>query len=61
MLMGWPVADPFIIAAASVHECTVVTEEKFKADGARIPTVCKEFGVDCINVEGFLERERLRF
>jgi len=56
---GLPVADPFIIASAKIHEGTVVTQESYKPGGARIPTVCKEFDVDCVNIEQFLERENL--
>ncbi|MGB2805239.1 MAG: DUF4411 family protein [Candidatus Zixiibacteriota bacterium] len=58
---GLPVADPFIVAAARVHKASVVTREYFKAGGARIPTVCKEFDVKCINVEQFLAREKLKY
>lgn len=61
ILRGLPVADPFIIAAAKIHKGTVVTQESFKTGGARIPTVCNEFGVACINVELFLEREKLKY
>ncbi|MGO9137215.1 MAG: PIN domain-containing protein [Syntrophales bacterium] len=61
MLKGYPVADPFIIAAAKAHKGIVVTQETFKASGARIPTVCGEFDVACINVEQFLEKEQLKY
>ncbi|MCX5914070.1 MAG: DUF4411 family protein [Deltaproteobacteria bacterium] len=61
ILKGLPVADPFIVAAAKIHEGTVVTQESLKAGGARIPTVCKEFDVSCINMEQFLEKEKLKY
>jgi len=61
ILKGLPVADPFIVAAAKVHKSSVVTREIFKDKGARIPTVCKEFGVTCINVEQFMEKEKLKY
>jgi hypothetical protein len=61
ILKGMPVADPFIVAAAKIHEGTVVTQESFKSGGARIPTVCKEFDVAFINIEEFLEREKLQY
>lgn len=61
ILRGLPVADPFIVAAAKIHESTVVTQESFKNAGARIPTVCNEFDVACINIEQFLEMENLEY
>ena len=61
ILKGLPVADPFIVAAAKIYESTVVTQESLKAGGARIPTVCKEFDVACINMEQFLEKEKLQY
>jgi hypothetical protein len=61
ILKGLPVADPFIVAAAKVLTGAVVTQEVFKEGGARIPTVCKEFDVECINIEQFLERESLKY
>ena len=60
-LQGKPVADPFIIAKAKVLESCVVTQEVFKANAAKIPNVCKHFGVDCLNLEGFMEREDWTF
>ena len=61
ILLGLPVADPFIVAAAKVLNGSVVTQEIFKEGGARIPTVCREFDVECINMERFLEREELEY
>jgi predicted nucleic acid-binding protein len=61
MLKGLPVADPFIIAAAKVHKCCVVTQESFKSGGARIPTVCDDLKVKCINLESFLAQEQLGY
>ena len=61
ILKGLPVADPFIVAAAKTHKGTVVTQESFKSGGARIPTVCKEFDIAFINVEEFLEKEKLQY
>jgi hypothetical protein len=60
-LRGQPVADPFVIACASVLGGTVVTEESSKPNSARIPTVCSHFGVACTNVEGFLSENRWKF
>ena len=62
-LKGMPVADPFVVAKArliGVGGC-VVTEEVHKPNAAKIPNVCEHFGVDCTNLEGFMERERWQF
>lgn len=61
MLKGLPVADPFVIAAAKVHQGCVITDELLKKGGARIPTLCRDFGIECINVEEFLSRENLKY
>ena len=61
ILKGMPVADPFIIAAAKSKGFCVVTQESNKSKGARIPTACVDFDVDCIDLEGFLEREKLEY
>lgn len=61
ILKGRPVADPFVIAVAKHSEGRVVTLESPTAGGARIPAACKDFGVTCIDLEQFLEREGLRF
>lgn len=61
ILKGMPVADPFIIAAAKAKGFSVVTQESNKSKGARIPTACIDFDVECIDLEGFLEREKLEY
>jgi hypothetical protein len=61
ILKGLPVADPFVIAAAKISGGKVITRESFKAGGARIPTICKDLGVECINLEDFLTAEGIRF
>lgn len=49
-------ADPWLIAYAYVHECTVVTHETYDPLAKRkvfIPVVCQKFGVpytDCYNM-----------
>ena len=55
-LQGSTVADPFIIACAKVREGCVVIGEAHRPHAAKIPNVCQHFGVDCTNVEGFLDR-----
>ena len=58
---GSPVADPFVIASASERGACVVTQESNKANAGKIPNVCARFGVDCIDLEGFMEREDWSF
>ena len=60
-LLGQPCADPFIIAKAKFIDGCVVTEEKWKQNAAKIPNVCDHFGIDCINLQGFMEREDWTF
>ena len=54
-LHGTPVADPFVIALAKSVNGTVVTEEEFKANAAKIPNVCNHFNVPCMNLEDFMQ------
>lgn len=56
---GRRVADPFVIAAAKIYNSTVVTQEQFVPNGAKIPNICSKFGIPCINMEKFLEKEKL--
>lgn len=60
-LKGSPVADPFVIAAASARKGCVVTEEVPKDNAAKIPNVCEHFSVPWTNMEGFMEAEKWRF
>jgi len=60
-LKGSPVADPFVIARAQVHQACVVTQETLRSNAARIPNVCEHFDVACLNLEGFMEREDWTF
>lgn len=60
-LAGRPCADPFIIAWAKVIDGCVVTEEKERPNAPKIPNVCQHFGVDCTNLQGFMEREGWTF
>lgn len=61
VLQGSTVADPFIIACARELEGCVVTQEAVKPHAAKIPNVCEHFGVECTNVEGFLDRMGWKF
>jgi len=60
-LKGTAVADPFVIAAAAVRHAHVVTEEAARESAPRIPDVCRHFGVECINLEGFMALEGWEF
>lgn len=61
ILNGKPVADPFLIAKAKAIDGFVVTQEKFKDNGAKIPNICKYFNIKYINLEGFMEKEEWKF
>ena len=61
ILQGMPVADPWIIAAASIEGRCVVTEEKEQPNAAKIPNVCNHFNILCTNLEGFMENENWVF
>lgn len=60
-LNGLPVADPFVIACAKTREGTVVTEERYKPNAAKIPNVCRHFNIPCINLEAFMRDQRWEF
>ncbi len=60
-LQGKPVADPFVIAAAARRQWTVVTQEQLKPNAAKIPNVCKHFGIKCIDLEGFMQENDWTF
>lgn len=60
-LTGTPVADPFVIACAKVKNGTVVTEEQFKPEAAKIPNVCQHFNVPCITLETFMQQQGWSF
>jgi len=58
---GFAVADPFLIAIAKVREGIIVTQETFIEGGARIPTICKDLNIQCINLEKFFELEKINY
>lgn len=69
-LRGMPVADPFVIACAKVHQGTVVTEEGWlrtsntltpKPNAAKIPNVCQHFSVPCVDLETFMQQQGWSF
>lgn len=61
ILEGLPVADPFVIARAKVGNGVVITQEQFIENAPRIPNVCQHFGVEYVDLEGFMEGEGWRF
>ena len=52
-------ADPFIVAIAKVHKLCVVTYEDQTKNG-KIPSVCRDYDVDCCGFLDFLKREGLK-
>ncbi len=61
LLKGGRNADPFVIAKAAVEGRYVVTIEEYKPNGAKIPNICRHFGVDCLSLEEFMEQEGWSF
>lgn len=61
LLKGGKNADPFVIARAKVLEGTVVTMEAEPKNGARIPNICRRFGIPCFSLEAFMEEEDWQF
>lgn len=68
------VADPFIIALAIQKESDkkgtlfpemrkniIVTEEKLKGNQVRIPFVCREYGIECIELLEMFRKEGWTF
>ncbi len=54
---GGYVADPFIVAKAKIRNGIVVCQERLRQHAAKIPNVCRHFGVECVDIEGFMEKE----
>lgn len=50
-------AAPFVIARAPVIKGTVVTAEKFKPNAVNIPNICRQFSLECVSLEQFMELE----
>lgn len=61
LLKGGLNADPFIIARAHTTGGTVVTLEGEPPNGAKIPNICRHFGIPCLSLEGFMEEEDWTF
>lgn len=65
-------ADPWLIALALEKEKQkkllpkieikiIVTQEKFKPNKVNIPFVCREFGIECINILGLMRKEKWKW
>ena len=56
-------ADPFVVALAQTTGAIVVTEEQpaTKPSNMKIPEVCRELGIECLDVYGFVRRLGWRF
>lgn len=56
-------ADPFVIALAKEKQCILVTEEKRNGnkDTPKIPDICAEYNISCIDFVDFSRREKLSF
>jgi Domain of unknown function (DUF4411) len=55
------VADPFVIAAAQVHGCSVVSNESFmftpSPNKTKIPNVCADRGIEHLSVLEFIKEQ----
>ena len=61
---GTSLADPWVISLAMRYpKGVVVTEEQPTGDlvNPRIPDVCKDLSVECVNIAGFVSRENWVF
>lgn len=56
-------ADPFVIGLAKVRNLTVVTGERpnNNINKPKIPDVCSDMGIDCINILDLMRREKWVF
>ena len=61
LLKGKAVADPFLVAHAVVNKSVVVTEELEKPNAAKVPNVCKHFGVVVLTLEEMMAQENIGY
>lgn len=57
-------ADPWLIAKARTTGATVVTHESKLSEATKkvkVPNICKQFGVRCIDTFGFLRETQVKF
>jgi hypothetical protein len=50
-----------LVAKAKITDATLITEEKFKPNGTKIPNICKHFEIKCKDLEEFMEQEHWSF
>jgi hypothetical protein len=53
-------SDPFLICYGLANDYIVLTEENQRSE-LRIPHVCRELGVECLNIGQFFEHNGWRF
>lgn len=57
-----PQADAFVIAVARIENCKVVTQEKGgKLTRPKIPYVCAQYNIDCIDLYEFVAEQDWSF
>lgn len=61
LIKGGAFADPFLIAKAKIKNYILVTQEKEQPHAVKIPNICKNFDINCIDLEGFLIKENWSF
>lgn len=61
ILLGKPLADPFVIAQAKCNDSVLVHQEKYKPNSHKIPNVCEYFKVNEISLFEFFRREKWKF
>ena len=52
---------PFVVAKAAVIGSAVVTLERKRPNAAKIPNICDHLGVQCLDLEQFMEKEGWQF
>ena len=61
---GTSLADPWVIALAMEYPKGVVVTEEQPTGGLvnpKIPDVCKDLKIECVNIAGFVAKENWRF
>lgn len=53
-------ADPSLIALALNLNIKIVTQERERGDRLKIPYVCKHYGIECMDLLGYLREHSIR-
>lgn len=61
ILKGGKNADPFVVARAFVVKGTVLTMEQLKPHAAKIPNICDQFKLPCMDMRQFMVAENWKF